>query len=144
MHGDGTVKGYAISLDLFVRFLREREGARASLELGLLSKAVTAEFYDWLKSHGRHGRVPGLETRRKRIQHVEAAWAWAREQDEFADFVPNLRRLDMPKAPRTPTLAPTWEEMDACIAATNLPWLRRLLIVLRFTGLRVQQGMGLL
>lgn len=41
------------------------------------------------------------------------------------------------------TKAPTWEEMDRCIAACN-GWHRQLALVLRFTGLRVGQVMKLL
>ena len=49
----------------------------------------------------------------------------------------------MPKDPPKPPTAPTWDEMDACIAAVKTPWIANLLTFLRFTGLRVGETMML-
>ncbi len=64
------------------------------------------------------------------------------DEDEYTELIPPPKRLEMPEDPRSPTVAPTWEEMDACVEACN-GWHRQVAVVLRFTGLRVQQVMRL-
>ncbi len=88
-----------------------------------------------------HGRSP--ETVRKHIDEVERFWRWAWEfADDYGVEVPTPRsmRLRRQRPRRHPK--PTFAEMDAVIRAAK-PWQRRLAIVLRCTGLRVQQAMSL-
>ena len=125
------------SLVLFTRWLEHRF-PRQRLTPDSFSRANLAGFYEYL----HRDRSCAVSTCRKRIQHVQQAWDWLYDSDEFGDWLPRPRKLEMPKAPRRITIAPTWEEMDACIAAAN-GWQKKLAIVLRCTGLRVQQAMQL-
>jgi integrase len=96
-----------------------------------------------LSESGRHGHERGAETVRKHLQVIELMWMWAYENDdEWENLVPRPRRLKLTRTPPPLTVAPTWDEMDACIEACNA-WHRQLALLLRFTGLRVQQAMDL-
>jgi len=86
------------------------------------------------------GRARSKDTARKVVQLM---WRWADESDRWPGRVPRPRRIEMPRnAPKPPT-APTWDKMDACIAAVKTPWIAQLLTCLRFTGLRVGETMML-
>ena len=137
-----TINRYASNLEIFKRWLRQRQGPRGRLETELLSKHLLTEFYLDLASGGRHGRGRNLDTRRRIVLDVVQAWEWAWDDEEFYEHMPRPRRIEMPRQPGRPTRAPTWSEMDACIAAAN-GWHRQVAILLRFTGLRVQQVMRL-
>jgi integrase len=151
--GERTVEQYSNALELFLRFLHEREGDRP-LYPDVLTKALLGEFYDWLLAgkgrvppHDRpHQRVSSEprkpQTARKNTEVARVMWAWAADSDEFADDVPRPRTIEYPDEEIDPTVAPTWAEMDACVEAAR-GWVRKLAIVLRFTGLRVQQVMAL-
>ena len=142
-HEAGSALQMAQAFDVFLRWLRSRQGQRqCQLQPGLLSKVLLSEWYDSLATGGLSGRGRGLSTRKRLVQRLEAAWAWAADEDEYAEFVPRPRKLQMPSGATDPTVAPTWEEMDRCIAAAD-GWFKRLAIVLRYTGLRVQQAMRL-
>lgn len=99
-----------------------------------------------LAGTGRHGHPRSQSTARKHIKDVRLFWDWAWDNDEGTAWegqVPPPRTLRLPAAPApTAKLAPTWAQMDACIAAAD-GHLRQLAILLRFTGLRVGQVMRL-
>ena len=138
--GGPTVERYATALDLFLRWLKRRHGGHVTG--AVLSRTLLAEYFDDLATGGRHGRPRPLSTRRKLVENVQRAWRWLHQDDDLSRFVPPPRSLRMPSPPRERTVAPTWAEMDACLDALN-GWQKQLGIVLRFTGLRVQQVMGL-
>lgn len=50
----------------------------------------------------------------------------------------------MQNEPLAPTVTPTWSQMDACISEAKTEWHRRTLVVMRYTGLRINQVLGLL
>jgi hypothetical protein len=52
----GTAERYGRNLDIFLRWLRQREGSRARLHPGLLTRSLLGEFYEALADKGRHGR----------------------------------------------------------------------------------------
>ena len=137
-----TVRRYACNLELFRQWLRHTEGENAFLDPELLSKRLLTNFWDYLLKSGRHGRSRQPSTSQKILSVVERFWAWAYNEDDYEFIVPQPKRLKVLTEPRTPTIAPTWAEMDACIAVCEGP-LRQLGILLRFTGLRVQQAMHL-
>lgn len=134
---ESSIKVIDLSLVLWTRWL-ESVYPRQRLTADAFSRAHLASFYEHLTKE----RGCAVSTVRKRIQHVQQAWEWLYDSDEYGDWLPRPRNLEMPKAPRRITVAPTWEEMDACIAAAN-GWHRKLAMVLRCTGLRVQQAMEL-
>ncbi len=141
-YASSTVRLYASRLDVFRRFLVERHGSRRILHLELLTRGLIEGFYDWLLETGRHGHPRSKSSAKKYIQTVEGFWAWAYDHDDYGIEVGPPKKLKLPQTPRTPTQAPTWGEMDRMIGASK-GWQRELYLVLRFTGLRVQQAMGL-
>lgn len=143
IHEGTTSVLYARHVECFLGWLQDREGAAARLEPGLLSRATVTEWYMALQHGGRHGHGRSLETRKKMVHAVERAWAYGHDHEEYGEFVPEPRRMaNLPTDPGKPTIAPTWAEMDDCIRVAVGP-VRQLAVVLRFTGLRVQQAMGL-
>ena len=142
-HAERTSLRYAQALELFVRYLRGESQRR--LMPDELTFANLEGFYDWLQNPetGRHLHGRSLETCRKHVQVVEVIWRWAWEHDDdWPDQVPKPRRLGLKRKPPTVRRSPTWADMDAMIDASG-GWQRQLYIVLRFTGLRAQQAMGL-
>lgn len=141
-YAPGTVRQYAQRLDVFQRFLRERQGAQQVLRVSLFSRALLEDLYDWLLHSGRHDRPRRPSSVRKYVQLVQQVWAWAYDHDHYGPEVPPPKRLKMAKPPRRVTRAPTWAHTDHMISVSK-GWQRDLYMLLRFTGLRVQQAMGL-
>lgn len=140
----GTVEHDAKTLNVYLRFLHQREGVRPLL-VTLWSRDLHEEFYDWLRVTPLKNKTkpPGLAMCEKHLRRVELAWKWADDQEKYEPFVPRYRRIDELKSlPSEPIVAPSWDDMDACILASD-GWLQRVLIVQRYTGLRVQQVMRL-
>ena len=132
-----TVRRHACCLEIFRQWLGT---SGRGVDPSVLSKKLLADFYDHLLITGRHGRTRKPQTSQKIVASVEVFWKWAYEQDDYGEVIPRPRHLPFARPPRTPTVAPTWEEMDRCVAACS-GWHRQLAIILRFTGLRVQQAM---
>ena len=135
-----TALATARNLDLWLRWL-ESVGTTDVIDPDVLSKQMLGEYFDSLDI-GRHGKTRKVVTKKKLVHAVERFWVWVYDEDALGEFVPRPRTLPMPSAIGAPTLAPTWVEMDACVMVTEGPLLR-IAIFLRFTGLRVQQVMGL-
>lgn len=140
LYTQATVYRYGVMLDVFLSWLAELGGPPPTV--GLLSKGLLQEHYDWLRQTGRHDRPRSEETCRKHIGVIQAAWAWGANEDEWAELLPPPRRLRLKRPARNQVVAPTWAEMDAAIRECP-PVHRYLAVVLRFTGLRVGQVMGL-
>ena len=138
----GTAMRYARVLDVFLRYMDTQHGEGTPLAPALLTRRLLADWYEDLATGGLHGNPRSQATQRKAVEVLQLAWAWLYDNDESAATIPPPRRLRMARQPAARTVAPTWEEMDACLAAMN-GWHRDLATVLRFTGLRVQQVMGL-
>jgi integrase len=140
-----TAEQYAHSLDLFRRFVAQTCPPPHFPDL--LSRDLLGAYHAWLVAG--HGRVPPHdrptqrvstaprtpETARKNVEVVQLAWAWAADDDRYADAVPRPRTIEMPKGATTPARAPSWAEMDRCVQAAT-GWQRKLAIVQRYTGLR--------
>ena len=137
-----TVRRYQENLDLFWRFLRHRRPSGHILA-NTLTRPLLEDFYVWLMrpetSHLNRPRT--RDTARKVVEVVQLMWRWADESDRWPGRVPRPRRIEMPRDAPKPATAPTWAEMDACIAAVKTPWIGCLLTFLRFTGLRVGETM---
>ena len=137
-----TAMRYARILDLFLRYMDDQHGVGTPLPPSLLTRRLLADWYEDLATGGLHGNPRAQATRRKAVEALQLAWTWLYDHDESGATIPPPRRLRMPRQPAALTVAPTWKEMDACIAALN-GWQRDVATLLRFTGLRVQQVMGL-
>lgn len=142
----GSHSVYSTGLLQFVDFLKERDPGRQRLTLDLLTREALEAFYSHLISPSRLPRPVSRATARNRVITVHSCWEWAYDSDTYGDLVPRPRKVRLPKAPRTPAAAPTWQEMDRVIAQAytraeadpeNWTWRARLCVLLRFTGLRV-------
>lgn len=154
LFGSETVRSYSRALALFVAQIRSENPTRRRLTVDLLTKEAVGRFYDQLIADGR-----AISTARLRVTPLQGMWEWGYEDDRYGDYLGRPRRLEMPTPVYTPARAPTWAEMDACIWAAwrmarrktspgrypNIErmWRYRLAILLRFTGLRVDQAMRL-
>ncbi len=137
-----TAIRYARALDIFLRFLERKYGANAQLPPSLLTRRLLSDFHADLDHTGLHGQLRTGATKRKIVEVIQLGWQWLYDEDDSGANIPMPRKLRMRREPAAMTVAPTWAEMDACIDAL-VSWQRDLAIVLRFTGLRVQQVMGL-
>ena len=139
----GTMKLLMTRLGMFSDWLAEREGEIPRPDV--LTRALLAEYYSHLQvTPGAQG-PRRLNTIRDHIEAIQQCWKWAHEHDEdWPGVVPRPRKLeDMPEDPPRLTVAPTWEEMDRCIGELRVGWVRRAAILMRFTGLRINQALRL-
>lgn len=136
-----TLHRYSENLDIFVRFLRERQ-PKGPISALLLSRPLLEDYYAWLcrAENGLHGRAREPDTARKIAEVVQLMWSWAEESERWPGQIPRPRKIEMVRSDPQPVVAPTWAEMDACIAAAN-GWHRQLVTFLRYTGLRVGETM---
>jgi integrase len=137
----GTVINLARQLQLWQDFAGEATPADRAFTFGRLS-----DYHVHLQDPetGRHCHGRGPETIRKYIEAVENLWEWAWRRQARGDYhgVPQPDSLELKRAAAPHRQAPTWAQMDAAIACSG-GWQQRLYVVLRCTGLRVQQALGL-
>ena len=136
-----TLRCHAAYLDVFARWLEEVY-PHGTIYPDVLSKGLLADFYASLAGISSRGRPRADASRQNCLSIVQRMWAWAANEDEYAAIMPPPRKLEIRVAPGVPTVAPTWAEVDACIAALGGEH-RRLALLMRFTGLRVRQVLGL-
>jgi len=125
-------------MDLFGNWLAEKFPGDV-ITVGDFSKTHLAAFFEYLT--GTRENQP--QTAALRIRHIEAAWRWLYEDEEWGDEIPRPRSIQLPRVPPRRTLAPTWAECDACIGAARFERHRRVLLLLRYTGLRVGQALAM-
>ena len=135
-----TLTRYGMELDLFARFIGDETATVA-----VLSRDTLARYYTWLRipANSYVGKQRTTNTTRKLVEVVHRAWSWMFDHDELSKHVSPPRRIEMPAVSFAATVAPTWEEMDRCIAHINVRWQQQLAVILRFTGLRANQAMRL-
>lgn len=127
-------------IEAFLRFVG-KEAPATSLSLSLLDEYAASLPSEGRKAHTRH----------RKLLEVERMWAWAFDRPELYPGVPMHRKLTgrhadniKPPPPVVAVAEPTWEDLDAVIAQlTRRRWHRQLALVLRHTGLRVSQALGL-
>ena len=137
-----TVIRHGEALALFVTFLRRRR-PRARLTPDLLSRKSLRDFWNFCTTAGGERGALGPATANRRVQQVLCTWNWLWDSEEYGHLIDRPKTIDLPKIAAKTVVAPTWQEMDLCVAAAR-GWHKQLAIVLRFTGLRVSQAMGLL
>lgn len=136
-----TVYRTGVILDVWELWL----GSKFDLEQltpRILSRRLMVEHHAHLLRTGLHGRPRSPATAQRHLIILYAMWRWAFEEEEWEGQVPYPRRVQLQTPAGRVAVAPTWAEMDAAIAEASGPQ-AELAIVLRFTGLRVQQAMGL-
>ena len=136
-----TVRVEGMHLDLFLRFLDGR--AKGPALVTSLSRAVLDEFMGWLMrpENGLHGRQRAAVSVVKSVRAAQLLWRWAEESERWPG-IPRPRTVELPRTIPGAVVAPSWAEMDACIAACR-GWQRALATWLRYTGLRAGESMQL-
>jgi integrase len=136
-----TLHRYAENLEVFLRFVEERHGSPPH-NASILSKPMMEDYYSWLQEpqNGLHERQRKADTARKIVEVAQLMWLWAEDSDRWPEQIPRPRKVDMKRAQSRRVSAPSWEQMDRCIAVSS-GWQAKLLTVLRFTGLRVGETM---
>ncbi len=129
-----TVHRHTRNLAVWVRFLEE---TGRPLTWDQLSRQMLVEFYAWasLKENGLHGKARKAITVKRLVETVEQAWRWWSEHDDFSALAGPTKTLAMKAPPSRKTMAPTWEEMAACIEACT-GWHKHLATLLYGLGLR--------
>lgn len=125
-------------LDVFMRFCK----AHQHQTIADLSRPMLDDFLAWLlrpetSRHGKVARKPGSASRM--VGAALLMWQWAEDSERYPGIPRAPRELDLPRSPPPPVVAPTWAEMDACIAACR-GWQIKLGTWLRYTGLRVGES----
>lgn len=135
-----TVRRYAQVLELWRRWAGDVPAD------DVLSHHRLSEYHQHLSAPetGRHLHRRTAETVRKHVEVLELVWQWAWQRQARGDYhgIPQPDTLGLERQASPRKRAPTWEQMDACIHAAR-GWQRQLYLVLRSTGLRVQQAMDL-
>lgn len=134
-----TLNGRRCALTVFLRFLRTVEPT-GPLSPALLTRERLAGFYDYLRGERRNTELSAVQ----RVKMIQGLWRWLEDHDDFRLHVGRARMIDLPDArPELRPHAPTWTEVDAMIGELNMEWHKRLVALLRFTGLRKSQGLRL-
>jgi hypothetical protein len=109
VHTEGTALGNARALQSFVDWLEAREGRRGKLYPDILTRQLLAHYYDSLAKGGLHGKQRSATTKKKLVQAVERAWAWAYDDEDYGKkWMPALqpvwtRLADIPPVIGLPT-----------------------------------------
>ena len=131
-----TVVGDMAALQQFRQFLATKY-PRSRQTADMLTRAHLVSFDAGLRDTGR-----STPTANKRTQTIQRMWEWCADSDEYGWATPRPRRIEFPSPAFHPARAPTWAEMDA-VADVATGWVRDLVVLLRMTGLRQGQVMGL-
>jgi integrase len=142
MGSEQTVRTYEHILTAYTDYARM---GRPRLYLTDMSHTMIERWFAMLANRDR----PKHNTRIQYCSVVSRFWEWSarRYPGRVAPFV----KAEMPRKLRRKKVAPSWEEMDACIIAArqgaasprrkpqDRGWVERMLTIMRFTGLRVRQ-----
>lgn len=150
----GTHRHYDRALRRFIAWLAQKNPRRRRLTVDLVT---TEEVEDWFRAL-RDEQGLSIATARLYVSAVRRAWKWMRRRKSYRDWTNPLEDLELGPSPvYAHARAPTWDQMDAVIAAaydfaesarsdrdrSGRIFRARLCTVLRFTGLRVHQALHL-
>ena len=154
-----SIKRKTQSLGLWLRWLEDDLGRVPTC--GDLDRAMLMRFASSLRDPktGRHLHGRKESTVHKHVTEVELTWRWLWDRaDEEGYPCPRPRSIGLRRPPSPEKLAPTWAHMDLSCAAAAALFMRRstrllcgldvhplfrVAVIMRYTGLRVQQVMGL-
>lgn len=116
--------------------------------VSVLSRSLVSAYY---------ASMPELSegTRQNRARQLLDLWRWADDCEEYEGHVARFRPIEFRPIEREPAIAPTWAECDAVIAAIGDKFgpggmldgservSYRAAVVMRYTGLRIGQALGL-
>lgn len=136
-----TRKNLAANMKRWFRGLREELGLRPDQVVpgsAMTTTNVANVAARWRKQHAD-------STLYQTLKSVADMWTWAGDEEEFATSIPRPpRRMEriLPPAPHfeAPEITPTFAECDAVIRRIPQPVPRLLAIIMRYTGLRLEQA----
>ena len=130
-----TVRNRKTALISFIQFLRASK-SRGKLTPDMVDEIAIERFHDVLIDENL-----SATTARQYATSVSLFWEWAERSREYGDLFERYRKPELPHSP-PPRLAraPTWAEIDDVITTQRDSEPRRLMVVLRYTGLRVKQA----
>ena len=135
-----TVMRYSDALGLLLKFVEEKD-PRRRWTVKHLTRPLMADGWGWLMDPktSRHNRGRTVPTGRKLIQVWTLLWKWAYDHDQHGAHTVRPRVLELPKMYPPVSVAPTWGDVDAMLAAlceTAPDWGIRLGWLVRYTGAR--------
>ena len=130
-----TVRNRKTALISFIYFLKSSK-PRGQLTPDMIDELSIERFHDVLLDDGL-----SATTARQYATSVSLFWEWAERSREYGDLFERYRKPELP-APPPPRLAraPTWAEIDTVIGDQRPGDAKRLMTILRYTGLRVKQA----
>lgn len=136
-----TTRRYAQMLELWRRWCGEGALAHEALTYHELS-AYHGHLLN--PETGRHLHGRSAETCRKHIEAIELLWAWAYKRQARGTYhgIPQPDSLELEREAAPHKVSPSWAQMDAMIGCSD-GWQHNLYVVLRCTGLRVDQALQL-
>ena len=137
VRAENTTKHREGQLDLFIRWLIAREET-TNVWPDSLSRA-TLEAYDRHLATKGHRKPLEPSSRKEVIGVVHRFWRWAWDREEWHGFIPAPRSVELATVIPASVHAPTWAQMDGCIAACRQEWARLAATLLRCLGWRVSQ-----
>jgi len=138
-----TLRAYKNHMKLFARFLEESEGRSVSaIPVSRVGTSTLVAFHRWLLTPGTSRTMKGPRqpsTAYKTVSVATQPFNWAAKTDPFRGrvfplAVPDEIRRQKPARPRFEV--PTFEHGAAAIASAR-GWIRRPMVLMYFTGLRV-------
>lgn len=128
-----TVQQYRDAGEILLDYLGERDGVeRAEVPITALDRDGLVGWHGWLIVRGRT-----RSTAAKRVHTLTLAWRWLYDGEDRAWLTPPPLEALARTEPRDEPTAATWAQADAAVrAAGHLPWLQRVAILARYTGLR--------
>lgn len=138
-----TVKNLASSMRRFFRTLRRVHGLGEDEVVPgrLLTERDLVRVQDaWTEPPFDYGEGTVYQT----IAAVVGMWKWAADEPAYAALCRPPRELErvMPPTPlyETPEIVPTWAELDSVLRRVTQTRAQGLAIIMRYTGLRIEQA----
>lgn len=129
-----TTRGVVVALGSFLSFL-DTSGIGRQASIRQLDRSLV---FEWLGTLGHLSE----RSRFNYAARVAKAWEWAADSDEFGDITPRARKVEVRQPAVVRREAPTWSQLDLVVRATRSEWQRRSLVLMRYTGLRVEHQAG--
>ena len=135
-----TLVRYSEALGLLLRFTTDKD-SRRRWTVKHLNRSLMVEGWAWLMDPktSRHNRGRSIPTGRKILQVWALFWKWAHDHDRHGVHTERPRTIELPKSAPPVSVAPTWGDVDAMLAAlceTAPDWGVRLGWLVRYTGAR--------
>lgn len=134
-----TIRNRAYQLEAFLIW-----GDQVSRRGFIVTQLSRALLERWADEQLAAGVSPA--TVANNLRAPMAVWGWAYDYDEdlgWEGLIPRYRRPAMPAQRRSPTIAPSWAEIDSMLCQLGPAWARRAALIQRYTGMRIGETLRL-